>query len=161
VVDDIDETIRQIRTSIFQLRGSLSPQSGAVRARILGVVAEVEPLLGFAPYVDFDGPVDALVSDAVLDDLVAVAREGLTNVARHAQAGSVQVRLSAAPDQLALELVDDGVGIGDTGRRSGLANLRRRAEQRGGSFALTCPAPRPGSVADRGGTSLLWAIPLP
>ncbi len=161
VVDDIDETIRQIRTSIFQLRGSLGPQAGAVRTAVLGVVAEVAPLLGFAPRVDFSGPVDDAVDETVLDALTAVVREGLSNISRHAAAGSATVRLTAARGELALELVDDGVGMGPTARRSGLANLERRAAELGGSFGLTSPV-GPVSEDEPGcrGTSLLWTIPL-
>ena len=160
VVDDIDETIRQIRTSIFQLRGTLGPHSGAVRAHLLVIVAELAPLLGFSPRVDFSGPIDALVSEAVLDDVSAVVREGLANIARHAHAGSATVRLHAARGQLALEIADDGVGVGDTARRSGLANLDIRAESRAGSCTLTSPTRRGASGDEEGGTRLLWTIPL-
>ncbi|MGI8697493.1 MAG: GAF domain-containing protein [Mycobacteriales bacterium] len=159
VVEDIDETIRQIRTSIFQLRGPLGPQTGAVRARLLAVAAEVTPLLGFEPRVGFAGPVDAVIPHAVLDDLVAVVREALTNVARHAGASEVGVDVSAGHGELAIELTDDGAGIGDTQRRSGLANLRERAEHYGGGLVISSPLPplRPGK---EGGTTLRWTIPL-
>ena len=160
VVDDIDETIRQIRTSIFQLRGTLGPHSGAARAHVLAIVAELAPLLGFSPHVDFSGPIDALVSEAVLDDVSAVVREGLSNVARHAHAGWATVRLHAARGLLALEITDDGVGVGDTARRSGLANLVIRAESRAGSCTLTSPTRRGAAGDEEGGTRLLWTIPL-
>lgn len=160
VVDDIDETIRQIRTSIFQLRGTLGPHGDAVRAQLLALVTELAPLLGFSPRVDFSGPVDALVSEAVLDDVSAVVREGLSNIARHAHAGSATVRVHAAHGQLVLEIADDGVGVGDTTRRSGLANLSQRAVARGGSFSLSSPTQRGASGDAEGGTSLLWTIPL-
>lgn len=150
-MDDIDETIRQIRTSLFQLRGTLGPHSGAVRARVLAIVAELVPQLGFSPRVNFSGPVDALVSEAVLDDVSAVVREGLSNVARHAQAGSAAVRMHAARGQLVLEIADDGVGVGDTVRRSGLANLSTRAVARAGSCTLTSPTRRGGSADKEGG----------
>lgn len=104
VVDDIDETIRQIRTSIFQLRGPLGPQTGAVRGRLLGVAAERAEMLGFEPRVSFSGPVDAVISHDVLDDLVAVVREGLTNVARHAKAGRVGVNVRAGHGELSIDL---------------------------------------------------------
>lgn len=166
VVDDIDETIRQIRTSIFQLRGPLGPQTGAVRAQLLTVVAEVAPLLGFTPRATFTGPVDAVIPDAVLDDLIAVVREALTNVARHAEASSAQLHLTAEHRQLTLDLVDDGIGIGDEARRSGLANLRQRAEHHGGELVVTSPFRAPGVAGheamsgDEGGTSVRWMIPL-
>lgn len=160
VVVDIDDTIRHIRTSIFQLRGPLGPQTGAVRAGLLTVAAEVAPLLGYDPRVRFAGPVDAVIPDAVLDDLLAVAREGLTNVARHAHASRIDIEVTVDGGELSLELTDDGIGIGDTERRSGLANLRERAEQRGGALLLISPLPNPALPDTNGGTSLRWTIPL-
>src|SRR5919198_3504128 len=82
VVSDLDETINQIRTSIFQLRGPLVPQTTTLRSALLDVVAEATPLLGFEPRVRFAGPIDISVPDVIVDDVVAVLREGLTNVAR-------------------------------------------------------------------------------
>lgn len=161
-VGDIDDTIRQIRTSIFQLRGALGPQTTTVRSRLLDVVADVTALLGFEPEVRFVGPVDTAVPERAVDDLLAVAREGLTNVARHAAASHVRMELRADSGTLTLEIADDGVGVGETGRRSGLTNLRMRAERFGGSFEITAASPsadeQPGH--DARGTRLRWTIPL-
>lgn len=160
VVDDLDETIRQIRTSIFQLRGALGPHTGTVRERLLTVAAEVAPLLGFEPQVRFTGPIDAVVPDAVVEDLLAVLREALTNAARHADATRVDIDVAVAGSQLAIDVIDDGVGIGNTVRRSGLANLRQRAERRGGSLSVGRGAPdREPPIQE--GTCLRWTIPLP
>lgn len=161
-VNDIDDTIRQIRTSIFQLRGPLGPELGTVRTRVLEVVEEVAGQLGFTPEVSFTGPIESMIADEVADDLLAVVRETLSNVARHAGASRVRVGLevSATGDRLALEVVDNGVGIGTTTRRSGLANLAQRAELYGGTMVLESPASERDPVADRGGTSLRWTIPL-
>ena len=163
VVVDIDETIRQTRTSIFQLRGPLGPETGSVRTRLLAVAAEVGRMLGFDPDVSFAGPVDAVVPEPVVDDLVAVLREALTNVARHAEASSVQVGVSTTTTALTLTVKDDGVGIGETERRSGLANLRQRAEHHGGR--LTLHDHRQDDIDDatqplHRGTHLTWTIPL-
>lgn len=160
VVDDIDETIRQIRTSIFQLRGPLGPDTGAVRAHLVAVAAQVAPLLGFEPRLTFVGPVDAVVPDAVLDDLEAVIREALSNVARHARAHVADVKVTATTSELTLELTDDGVGIGETQRRSGLANLRERAERRRGALDITSPVSDTTTGEKQGGTKLRWTIPL-
>ncbi len=162
VVDSIDETIRQIRTSIFRLRGPLAPGGSAVRDSLLRVAAEVAPTLRCQPRLSFTGPVDSVVSDDVLHDLIAVTREGLTNVARHADASAVSIDLRYSGGELVLELADNGAGIGTTERRSGLANLRERAESHGGAL-LVCARPRPvgwqPSDAE-GGTILRWTIPL-
>jgi signal transduction histidine kinase len=158
VVSEVDDTIRQIRTSIFQLRGQLGPEMASVRSRLLAVVAEVTPVLGFEPHVRFDGPIDSLVPEAIVDDIAAVVREALTNVARHAHATDVEVELSGSPTRVTIRIVDNGVGLGDTDRRSGLANLRSRAEQYNGALLLE-PAP-PGRAPTGTGTSLTWTIPL-
>jgi signal transduction histidine kinase len=140
------------------LRGPLGPETGTVRTRLLAVVDEVSPLIGFEPQVRFVGPIDSVVPEPVVDDLVAVLREALTNAARHASASRVDVDVSATTTHLAMEITDDGVGINNSDRRSGLANLEQRADQHGGSFVL-------GSAGDLtqpevGGTRLRWSIPL-
>ena len=160
VVSDIDETISQTRTSIFQLHGPLGPETGTVRARLLAVAAEVSPVLGFEPHVRFSGPIDAVVPEPVVEDLVAVLREGLTNAARHAHASRVDVDVTTTTTELSMEVTDDGVGISDTGRSSGLANLRHRAERHGGSLTLARGVPERTQPTNQG-TRLRWTIPLP
>jgi signal transduction histidine kinase len=158
VVSDIDDTIRQIRTSIFQLHGPLAARTGQLRARLLEMAAEARPLLGFDPRVAFVGPVDAAVPDEVIDDVVAVVREGLTNVARHAQATEASVEVRVGEADVMIEVADDGAGVGALDRLGGLANLRRRAERHGGSFEIVSPLPD--RLERGGGTSLKWAVPL-
>ena len=151
-VDTIDEAIKQIRTSIFQLRPH---QHGgtSLRAQVLDVVAELTPALGLEPRVHFDGPVDAASDDSLAADALAVVREGLSNTAQHAQARRVTVRVEATDVSLRVVVEDDGVGAGRPSRRSGLDNLRQRAEDRTGSLSVS-PGP------DGRGTSLTWAAPL-
>jgi signal transduction histidine kinase len=169
VVTEIDETIRQIRTSIFKLRGQLGPETGSARSRVLGVIAEVAQLLSSEPRVRFTGPLDSVIPDPVVDDLVAVTREALTNVARHARATAVEVSLTASAGQVSLAVSDNGIGLTDNGRRSGLDNMRIRAEKYGGTFTTeNLPSPLSTdtpldteSADDRNGTYLLWTIPLP
>ncbi|HEY0167271.1 MAG TPA: GAF domain-containing protein [Jatrophihabitans sp.] len=152
VVTDLDDTIRQIRTSIFDLRGSLAPASATVRTQLIQVIADQAGQLASDPTVRFVGPVDSLVGPALADELSAVLREALSNVARHAQADSVNVLLDVSADALCLQVSDDGVGIGATTRRSGLDNLEQRALLRGGSMTVT-------STPDKG-TQLRWQIAL-
>ena len=150
VVVDIDATIRQIRTSIFELRGSLGPETGTLRTQLVDVAGELTETLGFAPRLRFTGPLDAVVPEPVVEDLLAVVREALTNVARHAQASQVDIEVAATSDQVSVDVIDNGIGLGGADRRSGLANLRERAERHGGQ--LTTP--------DHEGTHLRWTIPL-
>ncbi|MEO6703037.1 MAG: GAF domain-containing protein [Jatrophihabitantaceae bacterium] len=159
VVTDIDDTIRQIRMSIFQLRGPLVATTSRARAELLAVAAEVSPLLGFDPQLSFTGPVDAVTRDDLVPDLTAVVREALTNAARHAQASMARVEVRATGNDLTVEITDDGVGVGAVSRRSGLDNLRRRAEQHGGSFELISPVADPSPTAGKG-TYLRWRIPI-
>jgi signal transduction histidine kinase len=149
-VRELDTTISQIRTAIHTLQRPPGTPAHDVRGRVLAVVADVAPALGHDPAVRFSGVLDAVGAD-VADDLLAVLREALTNVARHARAGATEVELDALPDRLVLTVRDDGVGLGAATRRSGLANLRRRAEHRGGAFTVA-PGPT--------GTCLVWSVPL-
>jgi signal transduction histidine kinase len=147
-VADIDRTIRQIRTSIFELRGALGGAGGAARQRVLEIAGELTVVLGFAPRVVFAGQVDVAVTGDLADDVVAVFREGLTNVAKHANATVVQVDITEANGAVTMTITDNGVGIAEPDRVSGLDNMRRRAERRGGSFEVT--------RAPSGGTRLTW-----
>ncbi len=159
-VSDIDETIRQIRTSIFALRGPLGPETGTVRTRLLAVVGDVAPLLGLEPAVRFVGPLDAVVPEHVVEDLVAVLREGLTNAARHARASRVDVEITATTEELSLQVSDNGAGFSETARRSGLDNLSQRAQRHGGALTLTHSGVDESSATPTEGTRLSWTIPL-
>lgn len=154
VVTDIDDTIRQIRTTIFELRGSLAPRASTVRRRVVDVTDELAAPLGFAPALRFNGPIDTVVPESVADDVTAVARELLTNCARHAHATRVDIDVTAIATRLSIDVVDNGVGMGTTTRRSGLANLRERAERLGGTLSTL-------ETPDHEGTHLRWTIPLP
>jgi signal transduction histidine kinase len=149
-VDEIDATIREIRSSIFALEAH---QHTGLRSEILDVVHETAERAGLKANVSFDGPIDAGVDSEVAGDILAVIREALSNVARHAEASTVDVRVDVH-DGVELTVADDGRGIEvEPSRRSGLANLARRAEARGGEFAVDPPA--------SGGTLLRWSIPAP
>ena len=100
----------------------------------------------------FDGPVDTAVDDALAADVLAVLREALSNVARHASASRVEVRVTAG-DQLEVRVRDDGVGPPlDPVGGHGLANMDKRAEERAGTFELARRQP--------GGTEVIWRVPL-
>lgn len=143
-VDDIDATIKDIRRSIFEL----STPAGAadLRAELAEIVNDAAQVLGFTPRLQTDGPVDTLVTADLRPHLLAVLREMLSNVARHADATSVVVRLSAG-DEVLLTVTDDGAGFVDNGRRSGLRNMAERAESLGGSFQVRQAGPEGGTVA--------------
>jgi len=150
-VDALDETIRDIRSAIFTLQSR--PQAGpqGVRTRILAVIEEMTSSLGFAPSVRLDERLDTLVPAEIAGHMLAALREALSNAARHAGATSVTVTATAAPD-LTLIVRDNGTGMTETARRSGLRNLADRAAQLGGSLQV--------QPAQGGGTQLEWQVPL-
>jgi signal transduction histidine kinase len=150
-VSDLDDTIRQIRTSIFALRESrITAQS--VRRKALNLIDELSPLLPTKPKVQFVGPLDTLVDEDVVDDIEAVLREALTNVAKHAHAQPVTVVIGVTDGRLSVTVLDDGVGLQPTDPHSGLANLRARAARHGGGLIV--------GNRQEGGLRLEWSTPL-
>jgi signal transduction histidine kinase len=150
-VDDLDVTVKHIRTAIFGLE-QVRVDEGGLRSRILSLIREAAAPLGFEPRVLLDGPVDTGVGARVATELLATLREALSNVARHARASQVEVEV-AVDGGVCLRVVDDGVGPPDdtTPRGKGLANMAVRAENLGGSLEL-----RPGEIS---GTVLEWRAP--
>jgi signal transduction histidine kinase len=151
-VDALDETIREIRSAIFELQSHGQAEALPVRARILEIVDEMTDSLGYPPGVRMAGQLDARVSGPVAEQLLAALREALANVAKHARASRVDVAVEAGQD-LVLTVKDNGVGLGRPTRRSGLANLAERAAELGGTMRATS--------AEGGGTELAWRVPLP
>ncbi|MET9709264.1 GAF domain-containing sensor histidine kinase [Nocardiopsis alba] len=146
-VDDLDDTIRQIRSTIFALQSPAEHGSSWLRSQVLELVNAASETLGFAPRLLTQGPVDNAVDERVGGHLVAVLREALSNVARHAGAGSVDVELSVADDEVTLRVTDDGRGVPEGVSRSGLNNLASRAEELGGSMSVVS-GPGEGTVVE-------------
>ena len=133
-IDKLDETIRQLRKAIFDIELTINKEG--LHPKVLDLVHELRPVLGMLPQVSFSGPVDAVVSDPLAEEVLAVLREALTNVGKHARASQVIITI-AAGDELRIVVADDGVGIGDASAAGlGLKNLRHRAERLGGSVEL-------------------------
>ncbi|SEH02446.1 Histidine kinase [Nonomuraea solani] len=151
-IDELDETIRQVRSSIFALQGPLDGPAPGVRGQIVELVEGASSHLGFAPGLRMEGQIDTLVPQSVAEHLLAVLRETLSNVVRHSHAGRAEVSVEVATGQLTLVVTDDGVGVGEAGRRSGLRNIEDRAVRLGGTAALETP--------EGGGTRLRWHVPL-
>ena len=148
VVDDLDDTIRELRSVIFALQ-TRELDSG-LRSQLLRVIADEGDALGFEPQVRFDGLVDG-VDPRIASELLATAREALSNVARHAQASSVQVFL-ACHDDVVLRVVDDGRGIPEhVVAGHGTGNMAARASMLGGGCRL--------DPCSEGGTVLEWTVP--
>ena len=150
-IDDLDLTISEIRSAIFELGQAALP--GGLRQAVLQLAEELSDTLGIRTEVRFEGTVDNSVPQHLGDHVLAVVREGLTNAGKHSRASRCEVTLGVT-DRVVLEVLDDGVGIElpQTNPGLGLINLRDRAKKLGGTFEIY---PREG-----GGTRLVWAVPL-
>jgi signal transduction histidine kinase len=149
-IEKLDETIRQLRKAIFDIELTINKEG--LHPKVLDLVHELRPVLGIHPQVSFSGPVDKMVTGALAEEVLAVLRETLTNVGKHANANQVVVTITAG-DQLRLVVADDGIGIGEVSTTGlGLRNLRQRAERRGGGMDI--------GTSREGGTRLSWYVPL-
>jgi len=142
----LDATIRDIRGAIFELR---APDTESLRGEVRALIDRANEALGFRAGLRLDGPVDSAVRPELNGDVLAVAGEALSNVVRHAQATAVDVTIAATGSRLTITVADNGRG--GARENSGLANLRQRAERRGGTFALD---------STDAGTRLVWQVPL-
>ncbi len=149
-VDELDETIREIRATIFALQ---TPVRNSLRREVLARTTEAGEILGFEPTVRFEGPVDSVVPEAVGGELLTVLQEALSNAVRHARARRIDVTLAVGADVL-LRVADDGVGFEppQVVRGHGLRNMRLRAEALGGGFDV--------EARREGGTVAEWHVPL-
>jgi signal transduction histidine kinase len=150
-VEDLDTTVREIRTAIFDLHTTTVDDSGSLRRKLLDTAAEAASGSGMSPSVRVSGPIDTLVPAEVGAHAVAVVREGISNALRHGRAGAVTLTVDAGED-LIVEVRDDGVGIDPDVARSGLHNLAQRARECGGELRVRADEPS--------GTRLTWRVPL-
>ncbi|WEH40881.1 GAF domain-containing protein [Streptomyces sp. AM 2-1-1] len=160
-VDELDITIQEIRTAIFALQQEPAEAPSGLSVRVLREINMAAVPLGFTPSHRFVGEIDTLVGELTGKNLIAALREALSNAFRHARASLIEVVVDATVtlpdgrDGVRLTVSDDGVGIPEGGRRSGLRNLARRAESLGGASRFG-----PGLGRDGGGTSVVWEAPL-
>ncbi|AEY86756.1 two-component sensor kinase [Streptomyces hygroscopicus subsp. jinggangensis 5008] len=154
VVNDLDDTIKIIRSTIYGLRENDQTRRGSgLRAQLVTATERATESLGFTPALRMTGLLDTAVSAEQAEQLLAVLGEALSNAARHAHATSVDVGVEVTDSALRLHVADNGRGIDpEVTRRSGLANLRKRAEELGGTFSLSANPPS--------GTVVEWVVPL-
>lgn len=147
-VDDLQQVIHEIRTTIFDLHG-VGRGGPTFRQRLDDAVAAFGSS-GLHTTVTYLGPLSA-AGPVLADHAEAVVREAVSNAVRHADATRLEVAVSAS-DELCIEVRDDGCGVSPDVAVSGLENLRRRAEDVGGTFTVDRVA--------SGGTLLRWCAPM-
>lgn len=148
-VEDIDDTIRDLRRAVFEL--GTPDDSGDIQSQVTDLVKRAAESLKFRPKLAFDGPVRLRTPPEVAKDVVAVLGEALSNTVRHAHASEVDVFLTAGAE-LVLRVRDNGVGVPDDPVESGLANMRHRAQAHGGRCTVEPAKPN--------GTVVEWSVPL-
>jgi signal transduction histidine kinase len=150
-IDDLDLTVKHIRTAIFGL-DTTHRRGDGTRQRIARVVQEASASLEVEPTVLFDGVMDTGIDPDIVDDLLSTLREALSNVSRHAQASEVAIEVLTDDADLTLRVLDNGVGIPlEPHRGNGLGNMAERAQRNGGNLTLSDRSPT--------GTLLEWKVP--
>jgi NarL family two-component system sensor histidine kinase LiaS len=150
-IDALHASIAEMRAFIYGLRPL--PPAGDLRRALLAVAEETERR-GLPVATDEVAQVN--LPPEVAADLVAIAREALSNATRHAGAAQASLRLMDFGDRVRLRVTDDGRGFDTRGRRArdqhGLSNIRDRAAALGGRATLRS---RPGQ-----GTVITVDIPV-
>jgi signal transduction histidine kinase len=156
-VDDMDQTIKEIRGAIFALQARDTDSERDPRTEIVSLVEEMSPMLGFAPSLRLGAGLRRLDNGEPAEQALVVLREALSNVARHAAASRADVTVDIEPDgTLTVLVIDNGNGIPAKSRRSGLRNLADRAAKLGGKLLLEPADP----AAKPPGTRLEWRVPV-
>ena len=152
-VSGIDDAIRDLRTSIFMLRRPT--QDIGVSDTIRVTADEARRMLDCPLVVTISAEIDGHVPPGMCADLVAVVRESLTNVAKHASARTVALSVEIEAGRVIVNVSDDGIGFAEARVASGqgLRNLKERAEKLGGSCEV--------STVCGTGTRVVWSLPLP
>jgi signal transduction histidine kinase len=151
VIQDLDESIRLLRQSIFDPAREATVQG--LRRSILDVSRELTPSLGVVPEVTLEGPLDTVVPPRAAWQLLGVLREGLAGSGTGAQATQVAVAVAADHEAVTLTITDDGTrwAARSDGDGPTLPVLRARADQVGGTVATEYAT---------GETRLIWRAPL-
>ena len=150
ITTELDETIRDLRNTIYSLRVS-SGETELLSDLILRAVRNAAKPLAFAPRLKLGGPIDSAIPEETAKHLLAVLSEGLSNAVRHSDAGAIEVSVDVTVESVTVTIDDDGIGVGESGHRSGLSNMEQRAKILSGTFSL--------ESTDTTGTRLTWRVP--
>ncbi len=150
VTTELDETIRDLRNTIYSLRTSAG-ETELLSDLILRAVRNAAKPLAFAPRLNLAGPIDSAISEETAKHLLAVLSEGLSNAVRHSDAGTIGVTVDVSAETVTVTIDDDGVGLGAPSHRSGLSNMEQRARLLNGTFGI--------ESKNGQGTRLKWCVP--
>jgi signal transduction histidine kinase len=145
VIAEIRRMSRELRPPALDSLGLV----GALRQQAEALAASAEA--GTRIEVETEATLPALPA-AVEVAAYRIAVEAMMNVVRHASATVCRIRMSMGADELAIEVVDDGVGIGASGSGVGLGSMRERAAEVGGDVTIV--------DGDGGGTTVLARLPV-
>lgn len=151
VIRDLDTTIAELRTAIFGLHDQ-PQQASSLRAQLADIATQAGEGLAHAPGIGFEGPIDAAVPDHTATDLLAITRTALSNITRRSDSTRTDI-LVRAIDELLLQIDNDGTGLSETTRISGVGDIAGRTAALGGTFQIT-------SAQETGVTRLEWRVPL-
>ncbi len=148
-IDELDDTIKELRGTIFRLG---QQEERSISSQLTELVHHRSSHLGFRPELDVRGSLSDL-PEHVSEQLMATVTEGLSNVARHAEATEALVRIERTADTLVLTIADNGVGMSPQPKRlGGLSNMMWRAAELGGTCTIGAEDPK--------GTRLTWHVPV-
>jgi two-component system sensor histidine kinase DevS len=151
VTAELDETIRELRNTIYSLNDSAAEKQ-LLSSRVLQAVRTAAQSLRFVPRLTLTGPIDAIRDDETASNILAVVTEGLSNAVRHSGADSIRVSVAVDEGFVCVTVQDDGTGFSVPPPGNGLSNLQHRANKLGGTFDV--------SSSPETGTSLRWTAPV-
>lgn len=151
VTDELDETIRELRNTIYSLSDSETGKE-LLSSRILQTVRSSTQSLAFVPLLTLTGAVDAVRDEETAANVLAVITEGLSNAVRHSGADFIRVTVSVNDGHVAVHIQDNGVGFTAPVPGNGLTNMEHRARSMGGTFDV--------SANPESGTALMWTAPV-
>ena len=140
----LDNVVRDVRSYIFALQPKSVEERG-LKTAIHELVKDLEVNALVETTVQLSDEALDMVPEASRGDFVQVAREVLSNVARHALAAEVRVACAVREgESVVLTIEDDGVGFdpATVARGHGLSNIEKRARRMGGELHISERRPR-------------------
>jgi signal transduction histidine kinase len=136
VLDELDATIHEIRTTIFEIDQD-QPIGQTLEARVAQLSGEVESRLGILAELKVASGIDGEIGPRCARHVVQALREILSNIVRHSAASVVQIQVDTTQNLIEVIVRDNGVGFRpNIGSGRGLRNLSSRARELGGDCTI-------------------------